>query len=109
MPQAAISPEALNERIAAGRAPVILDVRSKREYDAGHVPGAIHIPFWQIGGRWRELAGVRGQPVAIYCGHGPRAHIAGAMLARHGFTAIAYLTGHMKRWKALNLPIEVHR
>ncbi len=101
-----ISPQALNERIAAGTAPAIFDVRSAREYDAGHVPGAVHLPFWQAGRRWQTFAAMRGKPIVIYCGHGPRAYIAGAALRKHGFIGIAYLTGHMKRWKALNLPIE---
>lgn len=107
MDKRAISAELLNDRMAAGRAPAILDVRTKAEYRAGHLPGAIHIPFWQVARRWRTLAELRDAPIVIYCGHGPRAHIAGAMLARRGFTAIAYLTGHMKRWRALKLPLEV--
>ena len=101
-----ISPERLHEQMAAGGAPVVLDVRSKREYDAGHVPGAVHVPFWQIGRRWHELAPLREGPLVLYCGHGPRAYLAGASLSRRGCTAIAYLAGHMKRWKALNLPLE---
>jgi rhodanese-related sulfurtransferase len=105
----AISPEALSRQIAEGTAPAILDVRSSLEYAAGHVPGAIHVPFWQIGRRWRNLAHLRDRPVVIYCGHGPRAYIAGGALERRGFSAVAYLTGHMKRWKELNLPLEPGR
>ncbi len=109
MERSAISPEALNDQMAAGRAPTILDVRTKAEYQAGHLPGAIHIPFWQVARRWQKLAQLRDDPIVVYCGHGRRAHIAGAMLARRGFTAITYLAGHMKRWKALKLPLEVDR
>lgn len=106
MATSGVTPEQLNGQIASGTPPVIIDVRSKREYDAGHIPGALHVPFWQIGRRWRELAHLRDRPMVIYCGHGPRAHMAGAMLARRGCTAVAYLSGHMKKWKALNLPVE---
>ncbi len=101
-----ISPERLNEQILAGTAPAILDVRSKREYDAGHVPGAVHVAFWQIGRRWHELAHLCEGPLVLYCGHGPRAYLAGAVLARRGCRAIAYLAGHMQRWNGLNLPVE---
>jgi rhodanese-related sulfurtransferase len=101
-----ISPSALHQQIAAGTAPAIFDVRSKSEYEAGHVPGAVHLPFWQVGRLWQKFAALRSQPVVVYCGHGPRAHIAGAALARRGFTNIAYLTGHMKKWRQLNLPLE---
>jgi rhodanese-related sulfurtransferase len=101
-----ISAEALMEQILAGSAPTIVDVRSKREYESGHLPGALHLPFWLAGRRWRAIATLRESPVVLYCGHGPRAHIAGANLARHGFARLSYLSGHMKRWKELNFPLE---
>ena len=93
------------EQIAAGTAPVVLDVRSKKEFDEGHVPGAIHLPFWRVGSQWRTLAPMRENPVVVYCGHGPRAYIAGAALKRRGFTRVAYLEGHMKKWKQWGCPI----
>jgi outer membrane protein assembly factor BamB/rhodanese-related sulfurtransferase len=100
-----VSPEALAEAIAAGTPPLVLDVRSKREFDEGHLPGAVHLPFWRIGSRWQELADKRENPIVVYCGHGPRARMAGAALRRHGFTRVAYLEGHMKRWRQMRLPL----
>ena len=100
-----IQPDELAKRIADGTAPVVLDVRSKREFDQGHVPGAVHVPFWQVGRHWRQLQ--REAPVVVYCGHGPRAYMAGAALKRRGFGNIIYLAGHMKKWKAMKLPLMV--
>ena len=94
--------------VAAGAAPCTVDVRSKAEFEQGHVPGAVHIPFWQMATRWRELAVARESAVVVYCGHGPRAYIAGSVLKRLGFTRVMYLAGHMKKWKALDLPLERH-
>ncbi len=102
----AISPEGLAAQIVAGTAPCTVDVRSKLEFEEGHVPGAIHIPFWQMASRWRELPVARDATVVVYCGHGPRAYVAGSVLKGWGFTRVMYLTGHMKRWKELNLPLE---
>ena len=101
-----IEPDALMRAIAAGIAPAIVDVRSAAEYDSGHVPGAIHLPFWQVGRKWQKLGSMRDLPVVVYCGHGPRAYIAGAALRRRGFSNVAYLAGHMKKWKAMDLPLE---
>jgi rhodanese-related sulfurtransferase len=39
-----------------------------------------------------------GTPLVVYCGHGPRAYMAGSALRRLGFTQITYLAGHMTRW-----------
>jgi rhodanese-related sulfurtransferase len=103
---ASISPVSLVERITAGTAPLILDVRSKREFGEGHVPGATHVPFWRIGSRWRGFVAMREAPIVVYCGHGPRAYIAGAALEKRGFSGIMYLTGHMKLWREMKLPVE---
>lgn len=101
-----VTPDALMRQIEKGTAPVVVDVRSKKEFDAGHVPGAVHLPFWKAGRQWRTIASARELPVVVYCGHGPRAYIAGAALKRRGFARVAYLAGHMKRWTQMNLPTE---
>jgi outer membrane protein assembly factor BamB len=95
------------KQIADGTAPVVVDVRSKKEFDQGHVPGALHLPFWKAGREWQSIAPARDLPVIVYCGHGPRAYIAGAALKRRGFTNIVYLAGHMKKWRAMKLPLTI--
>ena len=40
-----MAPDELLASIDNGTAPVIVDVRTQGEYDFGHVPGAIHLPF----------------------------------------------------------------
>jgi rhodanese-related sulfurtransferase len=92
--------------IEAGAAPLILDVRTPAEFAAGHVPGAINIPFQQVIRRASELSAPRERPLLVYCGHGPRAWIAGAALRRTGFRYISYLTGHMAAWKRAGRPEE---
>jgi rhodanese-related sulfurtransferase len=102
-----ISAKTLIDRIHSKTAPVIIDVRSKTEFDEGHVPGARHIPFWKIASQAQALSTFRQSSIVVYCGHGPRAYFAGAVLRRRGFTHVAYLTGHMKNWKASHLPLEI--
>jgi aerobic C4-dicarboxylate transport protein len=96
----------LARSIASGRAPLILDVRSRWEFLRGHVPGAIHIPFWRLRYRMAAVPSPRERPIIVYCGHGPRAWMAGAALRRHGFQDVAYLEGHMYRWRRAGLPEE---
>ena len=104
-----ISPNQLLERINAGTAPTILDVRSAWEYRRGHVPGAIHLPFWTLEGRVSDIPGSIDDPIVVYCGHGPRAWMAGAALRRHGFRHVMYLNGHMHGWRRSCLPEEDER
>jgi hydroxyacylglutathione hydrolase len=99
-------PTELLADIRAGHAPVIIDVRSKEEYERGHVPGALHLPFRSVGARIHDIPADYGARIVVYCQHGPRAWIAGAALRRHGFRRIDYLQGHMHRWHKLRLPEE---
>jgi rhodanese-related sulfurtransferase len=99
-----ISPRQLLDRITARTLPTILDVRSGWEYRRGHVPRAIHIPFWTLAARLSEVPGSADDPIVVYCGHGPRAWMAGGVLHRHGFRHVMYLAGHMHGWRQAGLP-----
>lgn len=101
-----VGPDALLASIRAGEAPVVLDVRTRGEYERGHVPGAIHIPFLSVTGREDEIPGPRDEPVVVYCERGPRAGIARSALRWAGFTDVRYLEGHMKDWRQRGFPVE---
>jgi rhodanese-related sulfurtransferase len=101
-----VSPAELLAQIEAGAAPTILDVRTGREFARGHVPGAINMPLSSVLFRTAEVPGDRSQPIVVYCGHGPRAWIAGAALRRAGFNQVIYLDGYMARWRKSGLRVE---
>lgn len=101
-----IAPRQLMADIASHVAPTILDVRSGWEYRRGHAPGAVHIPFWTLDTRVSEVPGSADDPIVVYCGHGPRAWMAGAVLRRHAFSQVIYLAGHMRGWRQAGLPEE---
>lgn len=98
-----VTPEALLASIGAGTAPVIVDVRTRREYEAGHVPGALHVPFYTLLVRQDDIPGPRERVVVVYCEHGPRAGVARFALRLSGFTDVRYLDGHMSGWKERGL------
>jgi phage shock protein E len=101
-----IGPEELLARIQDGRAPLVLDVRSEREFSGGHVPGALHVPFAEAGERGAVLPGPKDQLVVVYCELGPRAGLAKLALEREGFTNVHYLDGHMAAWRGEGRPLE---
>jgi len=95
-----IAPAQLREQLASGAdALVILDVRRRDEYEAGHVPGAINIPHDEIGARLAELEASKDKPIVAYCGSGKRAAIALQALHQAGFTRLMHLTGDMPGWE----------
>jgi rhodanese-related sulfurtransferase len=93
-----VDPQALFSLIEAGTAPAIVDVRSRWEFERGHVPGARCLPFWKIASHVHEIAAQQSDPVVVYCGHGPRAQWAAAVLRWRGFERVILLEGHWARW-----------
>jgi len=100
-----ISGTELLKQIEAHDAPLILDVRTAAEYRAGHVPGALHVPFWAAYWRADDLPLSGAGPFVIYCAHGPRAGVAKYALGLKDDPRVFYLEGHMKAWKKGGLPV----
>jgi rhodanese-related sulfurtransferase len=101
-----IAPAALAQRIAAGDAPVVLDVRTPEEYAAGHIPGAVNIPHDQLRDRVAELGADPGAEIVVHCQSGRRASMAEDVLHGAGFTNVVDLEGHMAAWKEGGHPVE---
>lgn len=96
-----IDSKLLEARLASpvGR-PLLIDVRTGSEYAAGHLPGAVHIPFQVLPFRLSEVVvGDRSEPVVVYCAHGPRAGVAGFFLGLAGFTQVMHLEGDIRSWR----------
>lgn len=100
-----ISVTELNELLGSAKAPVVVDVRSSREYKAGHIPGAIHLPFWTAPFQHEKIKAGHQATLVLTCAHGPRAKVAKFFLGRAGFRQVMYLDGHMVAWKGANLPL----
>jgi rhodanese-related sulfurtransferase len=101
-----LTPVELLERIDRGESLRILDVRSEGEFAAGHVPGAVNIPFTQLGSRMEDIPGTSEDELIVYCGHGPRAYMAATTLRFGGRKRIVYLGGHWAGWQEAGLRIE---
>ncbi|MBO3090054.1 FAD-dependent oxidoreductase [Cellulomonas dongxiuzhuiae] len=67
---------------------LVLDVRSRTEFDRGHLVGALHVPHTELRGRLDEVrAAADGRPVAVHCASGVRSHIATRVLLQAGLDA----------------------
>ena len=96
----------LSRLVHAGSRPAVLDVRTTAEYRAGHVPGAVHVPFWLVPMRLADVPARRDERLIVYCGHGPRAVIARTILQGAGFRDVVLLEGHWQAWQDARLPQE---
>lgn len=101
-----ISADRLSERLGDDGRPLILDVRTDREYEAGHVPGALHIPHTRLAERLSDLPAGKEDGIVVYCERGPRATTAENILEDAGFREVRTLEGHMANWRAEGYPME---
>jgi rhodanese-related sulfurtransferase len=77
---------------------LILDVREKRERDAGFIPNSIHIPLGELRHRLNELP--KDREILVHCQSGQRSYTACRMLMQHGYRC-RNLTGSFRTWKAI--------
>ena len=82
---------------------LLLDVREDDEWQAGHAPGAVHVPLGTLVARLTEVPTDR--PVAVVCRVGGRSAQATAYLLAQGVQA-RNVTGGMQLWQARGLPVE---
>ena len=92
-----IDQETAKEMMAREDGHVVVDVRRKDEYDAGHIPGAILIPNESIGCDPPEALPDYGQIILIYCRSGNRSKQAAEKLAAMGYTHI-FEFGGINTW-----------
>jgi len=84
---------------------LVLDVREDKEYAAGHIPKAKHIPLGQLAGRIQELDKFKNKPILITCRSGHRSARACGMLKKAGFETVYNQAGGIIAWERANLPV----
>jgi len=75
----------------------VIDVRTAREWQAGHLPGSINIPVGELPQRLAELP--RGAPVATICESGYRSSLAASLLSQEGVADVRNVAGGMAAYR----------
>lgn len=86
------------EMIAADDGHLLIDVRTKEEFEEKHLPGAILLPVDDIKDGKLERLPDKDQTILLYCRTGRRAKDAAEYLAKKGYTNI-YEIGGIIDWK----------
>jgi hydroxyacylglutathione hydrolase len=98
----------LRERMRAGDV-IVIDVRGRVEWDAGHLPGAVHIPLGLLPDRLAELPPQGGSTLALQCQTGSRSAIAASLLAARGWGDVVNVEGGFAAWRQAGLPVDGER
>jgi len=76
---------------------VLLDVRTDKEFQQGHIPGAVHVPLADIGDKIKKLK--KDKELVVYCQSGNRSIWAIKRLMGMGYTNLYNLKGGYSAWK----------
>jgi molybdopterin/thiamine biosynthesis adenylyltransferase/rhodanese-related sulfurtransferase len=90
-----------------GNGVVLVDVREDGEWDAGHIPGAKHVPRSYLESRIEGAAPNREDRVVLYCASGQRSALAAHTLSELlGYQNVASMTGGIALWKDRGYEVE---
>jgi rhodanese-related sulfurtransferase/glyoxylase-like metal-dependent hydrolase (beta-lactamase superfamily II) len=98
-----VSAPMLAEELASSNPPLIVDIRSPREWSTSHLANSLNIPLSQLQQRIDELP--RDRRIAVHCAGGYRSSMAASILNQYGITNLAELAGGIAAWEAAKLPV----
>ncbi|MGB1016306.1 MAG: molybdopterin-synthase adenylyltransferase MoeB [Nannocystaceae bacterium] len=90
----------------AEKAPVVIDVRERDEYEQGFIPGANWVPRGFLELKVEDIAPEREREVIIYCAGGTRSALAARSLAELGYANVASMAGGFRAWKNSGLKFD---
>lgn len=84
---------------------VVIDVRETKEFNAGHITNARHIPLEKITDRAGEIEKFKDKPILVTCRTGARSDLACMKLTKLGFSNLHSLDTGIDGWQEASLPI----
>lgn len=95
----------LRAMLEDGQPLVVLDVREKEEFDAGHLEGAIHLSKGVLERDIEKLGLADDARIVLYCGGGYRSAMAAKAMQEMGWTNVVSLWGGWRGIQAEGLPL----
>lgn len=84
---------------------VVVDLRAIADFNKGHIPGSMNIPFGKLKDRIKDLEKHKETPIIMVCNAGVQAGNAAMQLRKSGFTEVHKLKGGIQSWTTENLPL----
>jgi len=85
---------------------VLVDVREDREFDADHIPGAVHLGKGVIERDIEATYPALDTPLILYCGGGFRSALAADNLQKMGYSNVISMDGGIREWREKGYPLE---
>jgi hydroxyacylglutathione hydrolase len=95
----------LNERLKRGYEGLVLDVRSRDEWNNGHIKDSLSIYVGSLEKRVDELP--KGKQITVVCESGTRSSFAASILLKADRKNVINMLGGMSAWRRMGYPVEV--
>ena len=83
----------------------LLDIRSAKDFEKGHIINAFNIDMATLGDREKELDKYKDKTIVICCAQGPESIRVARSLKMKGFEKLYSLKGGISAWQNANLPL----
>ena len=100
------TPEAVHRRLRSEDPFVLVDVRERSEWDAGHLPGAVHLGKGVIERDVEDAVPDLQTPLVLYCGGGYRSALAADALQKMGYSSVESMDGGWRAWTEAGYEVE---
>ncbi len=80
----------------------VVDVRDQSEWNAGHIPDALHIPLGNLANQLESVPS--NKPIVVHCATGVRSAVAASILQANGIKDVTNIDGGFDAWENADLP-----
>lgn len=94
-----LSPWDLKMMVNQDNAPLIIDVRTRKEFESFHIPGAVNVPYPATLAELAYVSPDPNNPIVVVCMSGHRSPPVVKQLKEGGYTDVVNLTWGMLAWK----------
>ncbi len=84
---------------------IALDIRDRKDFNAGHITGAVHIPLNSLDKQMYELEKHKDKKIIVVCRMGNSANMAVSKLQKAGYEGALRLKGGMMQWQTDSMPV----
>jgi rhodanese-related sulfurtransferase len=100
-----VSIQEIKSRIDGHDSFYFVDVREDREWEKGHLPGALHLGRGVIERDIEKRIPDHAAPIVLYCGGGFRSALAADNIQKMGYTNVCSMDGGFRAWQEAGYPL----
>lgn len=99
-----VDPEKVHERMQENPDAIMIDVRSIKEFESGHVLDSVNVQPQELGDDLEKKKPYMDQKIYVICQTAQRSAMSARKLKGFGFKNVSVVKGGFSKWKKLNLP-----